>query len=335
MIATMKKFIFSLILLVIGVAVFNRCSNEVDLYADYKDITIVYGILDFSDDTTWIKITKAFTGPGNALTMAHNSDSSNYPYKLDVSLNGKVNNNDLPAVNFDTITIYNKQEGDSVFYYPKQLMYYSTGNLDVDAAYTLNINTNDAEITSETPLIGNFTITYPFNTIDFMYNHEIKWNSVKNGKRYEVTTIFNYQEYLPGTYEDTLNLKLKLETIYTNPVKISQDTDGGELLEIPYTGENFFTELDNKLENIPNIERWTGQVDIIISAGSEVLHYYIEINDAVAGSLLQEVPTYTNISNGTGILASRHKVIKSTRLSGATERELVEEMNLGFKYKTK
>ena len=52
-------------------------------------------------------------------------------------------------------------------------------------------------------------------------------------------------------------------------------------------------------------------------------------------SLLQEVPTYTNISNGTGILASRHKVIKSTRLSGATEREVVEKMDLGFKYKTK
>ncbi len=90
MIATMKKIIFSLILLIIGIAIFNRCSNEVDLYADYKDITIVYGILDVSDDTAWVKITKAFTGPGNALTMAHNSDSSNYPYKLDVSLNGKV-----------------------------------------------------------------------------------------------------------------------------------------------------------------------------------------------------------------------------------------------------
>jgi len=335
MIATIKKFILSLILLVIGVAIFNRCSNEVDLYADYKDITIVYGILDVSDDTAWVKITKAYTGPGNALTMAHNSDSSNYPYKLDVSLNGKVNNNDIPAVHFDTITIYNKQEGDSVFYYPKQLMYYSTDNLDVDALYTLKIYTNDTEITSQTPLIGGFTVTYPFNTIDFMFDHDIKWNSVKNGKRYEVTTIFNYKEYLPGTYDDTLKLKLKIETIYTNPVKISKDIDGGESLEIPYTGENFFTELDNKLEKIPNIERWTGLVDIIISSGSEVLHYYIEINDAVAGSLLQEVPQYSNINNGTGILASRHKVIKSTRLSGATEREVVEKMNLGFKYKTK
>ena len=76
-------------------------------------------------------------------------------------------------------------------------------------------------------------------------------------------------------------------------------------------------------------------IDIIISSGSEVLHYYIEINDAAAGSLLQEVPAYSNINNGTGILASRHKVIKSTRLSGATEREVVEKMNLGFKYKTK
>ena len=331
----MKKVFFIIILSVSGVLLLSRCSNDVDLYADYKDITIVYGLLDVSDDTTWVKITKAFSGPGNALTIAHNPDSSNYPYKLPATLNGKVNNNDLPSIVLDTITIYNKLEGDSIFYYPGQLVYYTTEALDVDATYTLNIDSKGEMITAETPLIGGFTVTYPFNTMDFMFDHDIKWNSVKNAKRYEVITIFNYTEFLPGSYADTLDLQIKLETIYTNPVKISKNADGGENLEIPYTGENFFSEIVNKLESIPNIQRWAGPIEVVISAGSEVLHYYIEINDAASGSLLQELPNYTNIQNGTGIFASRHSIVKITRLSGASERELVEKLNLGFRYKTK
>ena len=145
----------------------------------------------------------------------------------------------------------------------------------------------------------------------------------------------NYQEYLPGTYEDTLNLQINLKSLYTNSVKVSKDAEGGENMELPYVGKNFFSELETTLEDIPNIERWTGPMDVIVSAGSEVLHYYIEINDAAANSVLQELPNYSNINNGTGIFAARNSVVKSTRLSGATERTLVEEYNLGFKYKNK
>ncbi len=48
----------------------SACSTDVDNFADYKDITIVYGMLEAGADTTFIKITKAFLGPGNALLIA-------------------------------------------------------------------------------------------------------------------------------------------------------------------------------------------------------------------------------------------------------------------------
>jgi hypothetical protein len=331
----MNKSSISFLLIILAVLLLTRCSNDVDLYADYKEITIVYGLMDVSDDTTFIKIAKAFTGPGNALIMAQDPDSSNYPFKLDAKLMGKKNGADLEPIVLDTVTIYNKQEGDSVFYYPKQLMYYTTEPLDVNAVYTLAINTGKNEVSAVSPLIGNLTVSYPYNTIDFMNDHAVKWSSVKNGKRYEVKAIFNYREFLPGTYEDTLNLSFPLETIFSSSVKVSSNTDGGEDLELIYTGESFFNELNAKLEVVPNIERWAGNVDVIVTAGSEVLHYYIEINHALAGSLVQEIPNYTNINNGIGIFASRHSVIKSVSLSGYTERTLIEDYNLGFKHSSK
>ena len=78
-----------LILTVIIALCYSSCSTDFDMYAEYKDVTIVYSIVDMDDDTTWVKITKAYTGPGNALLLAQNPDSSNYPYKLNGVITGK------------------------------------------------------------------------------------------------------------------------------------------------------------------------------------------------------------------------------------------------------
>ena len=81
----MKKLLLSLSLLA-ALMGFNACSTDVELYADYKDIPIVYGLLDASQDTNYIRINRAFSGsndhPVNAHEIALIADSSNYPGKL-------------------------------------------------------------------------------------------------------------------------------------------------------------------------------------------------------------------------------------------------------------
>ena len=307
---------------------FNRCSNEVDLYADYKEITIVYGLLDIADDTTWIKVTRAFSGPGNALLIAQNPDSSNFPYKLDVTITGKKQGENLPPLQFDTITIKNKKAGDSIFYYPNQLMYYATTNLDVDADYTLSIKNIDNPITSETQLINNFLITTPRNRINFdTDNVKFEWSTPANAKRFEVYYVFNYQELLPGS-ADTLNKSMK----WVVGPETSEGIDGGEKIEVAgYDGNRFFTQLENNLDDendTPGIKRWAGWVDVYVASGSQELHNYIAIN-STEGSLLEEVPVYSNIENGIGIFASRHTAIKSVKLSTNSLNRLVS-MDLGF-----
>ena len=325
----MKNVIFGLLML-LGFVVLNRCSTEVDLYADFKDITIVFGVLDYTDDTSWIKITKAYSGPGNALVMAQNPDSSNYPYKLDVKLTGTKQGDNLAPIIFDTLTINNKKAGDSIFYYPDQLMYFAVGELDVDANYTLTVMNKDEETTSETQLIPKFSITYPKNTINFTTNNNtIDWNSGKYGKRYEVYYTFNYQELLPGTTDTSWNsMNWKV-----GDYQLSQSTDGGEKMHQLYIGDAFYSKLNADLEHITNVQRWAGPLQVYVSAGSQVLQNYISINDAT-GSLLTEVPTYSNIKNGTGIFAARHTSLKTSRISNKSLEVLVEDYDLGFKYPT-
>ena len=240
----MKKIFYPL-LLISSIIILNNCSTDFDIYAEYQDVTIVYGILDISDDTTWVKVTKAYTGPGNALLIAQNPDSSNYPYKLDVSLVGKEGNNILPPIVFDTITIHNKaltetvinEDGDTIilnpFYSPDQLLYYAVNPLDKNADYTLVINRTDKQLTASTSVVDDFHISKPINRISFSLTSDgsIEWVSADNGKRYEVSLRFNYQELAPG-YSDTLNKSVEWFLGVVN----SKTSDGGEDLEKTYSG---------------------------------------------------------------------------------------------------
>ncbi|MDP2723001.1 MAG: hypothetical protein Q8O72_09605 [Bacteroidales bacterium] len=321
---------------------FGGCSTDVDMYDDYKDITVVYGIVDVDSDTTWIKITKAFSGPGNALVIAANPDSSNYPFKLDVQLIGKkLGSDELPPIVLDTITIHNKQiaeyivnnDGDTVvlhpFYGPNQLMYYTTEPLRNDYTYQLQIDNKGKIIKGETSMISNFGVTGPVNRISFSLtppptDPTIEWKSVKNGKRYEVSLTFNYKELVPGSL-DTTNKSVS----WFLGVRKSNTVEGGEDMSITYNGSNFFTLLENELPDIPNVQRWAGLVDIHIAAGSQVLQTFLDINGA-SGSLLEEVPLYTNLDGGIGIFASRHNTVRSLKLTSLTEADLIKQ-DLGFK----
>lgn len=110
------KSIFLSFIAIISLSLVS-CSTDVDNFADYEDITIIYGLLEPGTDTTWVKITKAFLGPGNALVIAQNPDSSNYANKLDARLIKKKGTNE-DIIQLDTITISHKRPGDSIFTSP-------------------------------------------------------------------------------------------------------------------------------------------------------------------------------------------------------------------------
>ena len=318
----MKKILLALIL-ISGLHLLNSCTTDFDLYAEYKNISVVYSLLDISDDTSWIKITKAYTGPGNALLIAQIPDSSNYSYKLNVKLTGVKNGVELAPIVFDTLTLHNKRPGDSTFYFPDQIVYYANTSLDEGAKYTLSINNKGDVITSETTLVGSFVISRPNRFISFTNDSKIEYDLAKNGKRYESFLIFNYKELAPGS-----------DTAYKQmPWFIGMDNNNSG--KQSYSGDSFYSKLDSDLEDIPGVKRWAGKVNVIVSCGSDILNSYIEINEA-DNSLLTEVPLFTNIEGGTGILASRHSAFKDVLLTPLSIAKLVDDYpQLGFQRPTK
>ena len=73
------KYVLIALLLI---PVLYSCNNKLNVNANWKDITVVYGLLSQNDDTAYMKISKAFLGPGNAMQYAKIPDSSTYPANL-------------------------------------------------------------------------------------------------------------------------------------------------------------------------------------------------------------------------------------------------------------
>ena len=134
----MKKiFTIGLVCLIAGILL-PQC-RDIDLTADYKDITVSYGILNVNDDVHYFKIYRGFLTDGNANVEAGEWDNVYYPVdSIEVRLEEYRNGNLVRSAVLDTTTAIARDPG--YFPNPKQLLYYSDWKLDKDAVYRLVIH---------------------------------------------------------------------------------------------------------------------------------------------------------------------------------------------------
>lgn len=305
----MKKLVLFIILFASSLF-WLSCDKEVELLADYKDITIVYGLINPLDSISYIRIEKAYLTDGNILDAAQIADSNQYPYKLDVKMKSGNQN-----IVFDTITVHNKEGG--IFYAPDMQVYYAVTKdaLVENQEYQLEITNpkSGKVITSSTSPVdaSRIDFTYPpFLTIDMTKDKTVKFESIAGVRLYQLNIRFHYAEYNINTGDSTLHY---VDWVF--PTAKTDFLDGGEEVVYPYIGEQFYS---NLLANIPfkeGIERYNGQMELIVSAADENFNTYMEVNNATNYSLVIDRPSYTNIENGYGLFASRSTQDKFYNLS--------------------
>ncbi|MBI9036997.1 MAG: hypothetical protein JEY97_02585 [Bacteroidales bacterium] len=325
-----KKFIiFALLILLFSI---YSCETDVDIIADYEEITVVYGLLSIDDQTTYLRINKAFLGEGNALLMAKVPDSSNFLHQLDVTIEEMDGNIVKEVYDFTIDTIYNKDTG--MFYNEYQILYKSDINLNDDYKYRLKIVNNDSIISAETEIVHDFSISKPSsgsNYVKFIpdLNSTLKWVSAKNGKRYEGKIIFNFKE----KEYNSPNPIIRSITWSLGSLK-STNTDGGTDMEFTISNNYFYELLKynvpySDVQKEENVEyRIADSVDFILTAGGEELNTFLEVNEP-SYSIVQDKPEYTNVANGIGIFSSRKNEIRRKLIHPETKEEIVK-LNIKF-----
>jgi hypothetical protein len=342
------------VLIFITAFVIGSCETDFPIITEWKDITVVYGLLDQKDSVQYIKINKAFLGEGNALTFAQEYDSVNYPFPLNVWIE-EINENGqwVQTINFDTITTYKPEDINAVFPTGAQLVYKGSPAtyyeihyiveppndtigfekiwLNEKSTYKLFIQYPDSSklITSETYLVQDFDITKPFpgsTTIKFVtapaLPYEISWamapNDVFNFK-YEIELVFHYEEL---TFDNQLiqrTLNLASGVVYPQ--------SGSDELYYYFWDNNFFSSCEDQIPYAdPTLEsnikeRHSGNVDIIVSSAAGEFNLFMQVYEP-STSIVQEKPPYTNIVNGIGIFSARYKKTESKDLNAETLNDL-------------
>jgi hypothetical protein len=282
------------------------CNNDLDVLADYKEISVVYGLLNPTKTSNYIRIERAYLGEGNALVMAQNPDSIYYDTSaIEVSLIYKKS-----TLIIDTLALHPsfdipKNEG---LFTDDDYLLYKLSNTVLDRKgqyeFVLHNKVTGYRVTSTTNIIGSIIqlTLFPSTKVNFASNdpYVIKIFSANYGKQYGLITRFNYIEY-SNNYQDTVKKQLDY---YLDDIK-SITTNGTEELRFLVDGESFYRYLGSRIPVNPNVVRPFRDVnlDFIFTAGTDDLNNYIQINQP--GNTVDYVPEYSNLSDGKGIFSCK------------------------------
>ena len=315
------------IIFLLGLFGLSSCNEKIDLLGDYQETAVVYGLLDHADSLHFIKITRAFIGPGSAVDLAQISDSS-YFNQVNATVTEFVGDVATRTWVLKDTLVMNK-EINGAFYGPEQKVYYfktlPTGpnevqqgapsslnsSLNKDATYKLEIDIDNGKfkVLGETDLVNG--LTSPANSQNFTFKFANNPGSYVSAGVAAVNTFGNAY---------VVNTSLKViynEYIGANKTVSSFDWKLGESSILPgesrtFTayGETFYTLMKNDVTADPSITRRTFEgIEFTITGGHEELYNYMVVN-APSSSLSQSKPSYTNltVTNGkrvVGIFSSR------------------------------
>lgn len=305
----MNKKIFSILLITIGFI--YSCSTDFDVDADWKDITIVYGLLNPADSVQYIKVNKAFLGKADAYQMAQCSDSLNYSNVnviLEKIKKGKV----VTTITLEK-TILPKVDGifstnDNIVYKTNARLLSTSDDIeDIEYALRIFIPQNGKNIESKTSLVDNLRISSLQKYISFTHSENepncvVKFETAKNAKLYELSLSIHFIEYNSETGSKTYRT-----LDWPQPLLTSETNSGMEKLEFDINKQSFFRFMASKLTVSPSIKRVAIKraVDLNFIVGGEDLNTYIEVNSP-SNTIVQEKPAYTNITNGIGLFSCRY-----------------------------
>jgi len=352
----MKHFFTLLLPVFILANLLTSCNEKINLIGDFTETAVVYGLLDKSDSIHFIKINRAFIGPGNSLEIAQIPDS-NYFNQVDATVTEVINGSEVREWELQDSIIENKETG-GVFYAPTQKVYYfKTKTCKVDGTQQLNsplpsdllnslnslakyklkisVNGGEFEVYGETEIVGavstsaelqNFRFDFIENTGEYAQSGiSTTIGNPVLGKCYIVNTSLevNFEEIIQSTLEvNTKTFKWNLGESEIEP---------GSSKSFTMNGQTFYDLIKSNVTANPLItKRRMKSIKVISIGGSQDLSNYMAVNKP-SSSLAQNKPTFTNLT-ATG----DHRVIGifSSRYTRTTDKLYINPSNTSLRIMT-
>lgn len=289
-------------LAVVAILVIAGCKQKFDVTSPtYKEIPVVYGLLNHQESPNFIRIQKGYLLKGNAYTAAGVLDSIYYPDILKVELKSATGSS-LPV---SRIFVHGKDSG--TFSSPDAYLYQVGGTLDPAQTYTLTVTNTESGKTfsANTSLVNDYQILSPAvaSKLDLSNStpYKVKWAAAKNAGIYDLTISLYYYEDAAGvsTYK-SIDI----------PMFRSLQSSGNNTEIYDFSENNLMNFLQGHMPNNDTLQvkvtRTFHKMMFNFAAGGNELTKFLTSQNAQSGlASSNSLPIYTNISGGVGLLSSR------------------------------
>ena len=321
----MKKILLSLCCVLLMVISLVSCKPDVELTSDYKDVTVVYGLLNPLDQYQYIKIYKGYLTKDNALVWAQDLDNISYYNDITVKLEEYFPESAGGELRYtyvlDTVMSIPKNYG--VFASPTQVLYRMKKSIREGYRYRLVIeNKNTGRVvTSETTTISNMAFNIPLGT-----SHSVSTINLNKDDPWSVG--FKVNTWPENAYAVDAYVTFR----YIEKNKVTGDTVHKAVRDVCVTpgfimgNETTFKPnviyriLQENIDVNDNVWRFPDTyecIDIKLWACDEVYYKYYKTAQP-SSSIVQDRVNYTNIeaddNMALGFFASRTYYLRTFRL---------------------
>ncbi len=325
---------------VLVIVLLSSCETDVELLAPYDETPVIYGILDYTADTQFVRINKTFLGPGDPSQYSGIKDSVEYDPADVIAKIIKYNDDGdfLSEITLEPIDIPSRDPG--VFYSEDVRFYYTTQQLlteeqqvnQEEYIFELSVTIKGEEYTAETrfPGLSSNTIELPFNSdppqrLFFVQpGFNLNFSSVPFEfindaftASYSASFRMNF-DYIQndGTLVEGASIDYDMGD-YSNA-----ELTSGRSVVISVFGENLFTFWGNQLDLIPDLDQVRIEdFEFRVTGATPELNTYIEVAQPVS-QFTPVLSSYTNLSNGAiGLFSS---VATETRRAYISETTLLK-----------
>jgi hypothetical protein len=292
--------------LIIAGFLFTSCDNELVVTENWKDIPVVWGFISKSDTAHYIRVEKAFLDPTTSPNIIARIPDSLYYENAVVTLKRIASGQVFTLTRVDgNLEGYPREPGE--FSESPNYLYKIKANLIAVVAgdeyeFSLQRNDHTPTVTAKTIILPSPVLRNPSPgpgsllsfkpNVDFYY----KWNPIEDAGVFDIQMRFNYSERSP----ETGNIYVPKSVKWT----VAQ---GLEEYEYKMDGAEFYNSVAAYIEEDPAATRVFGSIDILIWCGGKELLEYITVLGANTGiTSTQDIPEYSNLSEGKGIFTSRN-----------------------------
>ena len=331
------RFPFSLVLLTL---LFSSCRPDVDLYTDYREIPVVYALIDAQADTNFIRINRAFYVENeNSVDIDETTllcDSSNYSGKLNAyfeELKSSSGNAFQPTgrkLLLDTLTKHNKlyyttekfntSNGNNKYRYKLYVVLPNTDTVTAETGIVksdIALSSPTPDYYTNTPLMDFYPFTEEYGAVDFSPTEE--------AVLYEIGVKFNYRE----VHADQPLVEKEVSWSYgPRHLLVYEKVPSSGFYRLYYPAKDLFVALENTFGNDtvwdlnhPNVIRYYDGVEVTISAAGEAFYNYYQLSSVLQQGLGASLE-YSNIEGGYGVLSSRTLVKFESGITARTKYEL-------------